>query len=350
MPIGIKYSTVLPNNSLKKGNVAIGVEEVGPSSATDFYSMPTPVSGKYIVCKVPAVVGGIPNFYAPNDEAQMTTLARQEGALGSATSSLSQSLVYFGSQPNYLLANFQYEGIVTRGLAAICDGGFAGSYPTAATTWYDLSGNANNGTLTNGPTYNSANSGSIVFDGTNDYVAITNVNSLYLPNSMSIQMITKLDTLPPASSGNRMYLVCKGESNQFEWQSSINNFSTDFGKWCFLRYAATSPGGTLNGGSFRGRASATNATTNTWTNVAFVVTNSSSFNDVYINGVLDNGSTLSQNDMNVVQGTSDVRIGTRNLGEVYLDGNMGVVLIYNRNLSAAEVLQNHNALKGRFGI
>ena len=50
MPIGIKYSTVLPSNSLKKGNVAIGVGGVGPTSQTDFASMPTPVNGNYIIC------------------------------------------------------------------------------------------------------------------------------------------------------------------------------------------------------------------------------------------------------------------------------------------------------------
>jgi hypothetical protein len=53
------------------------------------------------------------------------------------------------------------------------DAGNASSYPGSGTTWTDLSGNGRNGTLTNGPTYSSANGGSIVFDGTDDFVQCT---------------------------------------------------------------------------------------------------------------------------------------------------------------------------------
>lgn len=240
--------------------------------------------------------------------------------------------------------------VVTDGLVTYLDAGNPKSYPGSGTAWTDISRNNNDGTLVNGPTFSSANLGSVVFDGTDDYVSINTANSLYFPTAMTIQFFAKLDTLPPGNNGNRMYLVTKGESNQFEWQTSINNFSSDFGKWCFLRYTATSPGGTLNGGSFRGRASAADAVTNVWTNVAFSMFDISTPNDVYINGALNNGSTLSQNTMNAVQGTANVRIGTRNFGEVYLDGNIGCVLIYNRALSAAEVSQNFNALRTRFGI
>jgi hypothetical protein len=69
-----------------------------------------------------------------------------------------------------LATNFDYENIVTDGLVLNLDAGFVGSYPTTASTWYDISGNDKNSTLTNGPTFNSANSGSIVFDGVDDYV------------------------------------------------------------------------------------------------------------------------------------------------------------------------------------
>ena len=62
--------------------------------------------------------------------------------------------------------------IVTSGLVLALDAADRNSYPGSGTTWTDLSGNANNGTLTNGPTFNSANGGSIVFDGTNDFEAV----------------------------------------------------------------------------------------------------------------------------------------------------------------------------------
>lgn len=59
--------------------------------------------------------------------------------------------------------------IVRNGLVLHLDAANVKSYPGTGTTWFDLSGNGNNGTLTNGPTYNSLNNGSMVFDGTNDF-------------------------------------------------------------------------------------------------------------------------------------------------------------------------------------
>jgi formylglycine-generating enzyme required for sulfatase activity len=64
------------------------------------------------------------------------------------------------------------SGIVTDGLVLWLDAGITSSYPTSGTTWTDLSGNKNNGTLTNGPTYNNSNGGNIVFDGVNDFVIL----------------------------------------------------------------------------------------------------------------------------------------------------------------------------------
>jgi len=63
--------------------------------------------------------------------------------------------------------------IVLNGLVLWLDAGVSDSYPAVGTIWKDLAG-SNNGTLTNGPTFNSANGGSIVFDGSNDYVVTGN--------------------------------------------------------------------------------------------------------------------------------------------------------------------------------
>src|SRR6056300_246225 len=59
--------------------------------------------------------------------------------------------------------------IVTDGLVFYVDAGNSNSYPGSGGTWTDLVG-GNDGTLTNGPTYNSGNGGSIVFDGVDDSV------------------------------------------------------------------------------------------------------------------------------------------------------------------------------------
>ena len=68
---------------------------------------------------------------------------------------------------------FHSPSLVTSGLVLCLDAGNPKSYPGSGTTWTDLSGRGNHGTLVNGPTFNSANGGSIVFDGSNDYVELT---------------------------------------------------------------------------------------------------------------------------------------------------------------------------------
>ena len=70
----------------------------------------------------------------------------------------------------------------TNGLIFCVDAADKNSYPGTGTTWTDLSGNANNGTLTNGPTFNGSNGGVIVFDGTDDYSLTTFSNSSNLIN------------------------------------------------------------------------------------------------------------------------------------------------------------------------
>ena len=64
--------------------------------------------------------------------------------------------------------------IVEDGLVLALDAGNTKSYPGSGTTWTDLSGKGNNGTLTNGPTFDSGNGGAIFFDGGNDYVTTGN--------------------------------------------------------------------------------------------------------------------------------------------------------------------------------
>ena len=64
--------------------------------------------------------------------------------------------------------------IVTDGLVLCLDAAIGKSYPGSGTSWTDLSGNGNNGTLQNTPTFNSANGGSLIFDAANDVVSLPN--------------------------------------------------------------------------------------------------------------------------------------------------------------------------------
>jgi hypothetical protein len=74
-----------------------------------------------------------------------------------------------------ILQNYYKGKLVTSGLTLALDAGNLVSYSGASTTWYDMTSNGKNGTLTNGPTYSGGTIPSIVFDGTNDYVSLTDI-------------------------------------------------------------------------------------------------------------------------------------------------------------------------------
>jgi hypothetical protein len=84
---------------------------------------------------------------------------------------------------------------VTSGLVLELDAGNIKSYPTTGTTWFDKSGNARNGTLTNGPTFNTGSLGSIVFDGVDDYVSLGTFNGLGSTNR-TISVWFRITSLP----------------------------------------------------------------------------------------------------------------------------------------------------------
>ena len=78
---------------------------------------------------------------------------------------------------------FTGPNIITDGLVLALDAANSRSYPGTGTTWSDLSGNGNSGTLTNGPTFNSGNGGSIVFDGVDDNISFSGNTFNYSPGT-----------------------------------------------------------------------------------------------------------------------------------------------------------------------
>jgi len=208
------------------------------------------------------------------------------------------------------------QPIVTDGLVFAVDAANYESYPGSGTTWTDLAG-TNNGTLTNGPTFDLGNGGSIVFDGADDYVLVTGD-------------ITNL----------------------------INNYSVDIWWDCNdgeprLYYSRSSGGITISSrgtGGFKvtkfGVVDIYIGTCPTDTNIHNVVVTYSSTDGVkvYLDGSL-NGSNANTTDQNSY---SNIKIGTGQDGAH--DGNIYATKIYNKTLSSTEITQNYNALKGRFGL
>jgi hypothetical protein len=205
---------------------------------------------------------------------------------------------------------------VTDGLVLYLDAAKKESYPGSGTVWNDLSGNGNNGTLTNGPTHTGfSKTGSIQFDGVDDYIQFSSVSV------STICFWGRMD----ADIINLAGLVC----------TSANGDGA-------LR---TSPAGT-----FRSSPNADDFH-NGYTS-SFMINGVSNLADNGSGGfVIPNGRTLQQDFY--VGAVGNARnlstISHTFMGRVY-KGRVYAVYLYNRILTNDELLKNYNALKGRFGL
>jgi hypothetical protein len=217
--------------------------------------------------------------------------------------------------------------LITSGLVLALDAADKNSYLGSGTVWYDLSGNANNGTLTNGPTFNSANGGSIVFDGVDDYTILN--TSVTLGNTFTINTFVKLtdnnsDTSIVGTNAN-------GSDNWFGINSNkIYAFYTQISD--------------VNNTAILG---ATLLSYNVWYYLSMVVNGSTA--TIYLNGVSDGTRTES---FTIGSWNGNYAIGRRSsdVAQRYFYGSISNVTFYNRVLTATEILQNYNAQKTRFGL
>jgi hypothetical protein len=205
--------------------------------------------------------------------------------------------------------------IVTDGLICLLDAGNSKSYPGSGTAWNDLSGNNNNGTLVNEPTFSSSNSGSIILDGTNDYISIP-----YIIEPLSIDIwfyMNNRNNFPIIYAGSDTY-------NSTAWQWSIFNFSDN-------TYWSPSNSSTIITSS---------VPINSWINAVIIRKSSSSL--IYING-----SALSPFGSRITT-TGNIYVGKS--GSNYMNGRIGSIKLYNKELLPTEINQNYNATKGRLGL
>jgi len=221
--------------------------------------------------------------------------------------------------------------IITNGLVLSLDAANNKSYPRSGTTWTDLSGNSNTGTLTNGPSFNGANGGSIVFDGVDDYISGTNNSSLQLLNDLTIGAWVKL-----GSGGN---------ANQGIFEKMVNTGYSGYG---ITRQDDYFKFWTGSGGTFAYTNS--NITYSSGNNWYYVVGRRMAGNNrLFINSILQTDSQsppLSDSGEVYVIG----RYYSNIANTFYFVGNIAHVLLYNRALTDAEILQNYNVNKSRFGL
>ena len=220
--------------------------------------------------------------------------------------------------------------IITNGLVLALDAANKKSYPGSGTVWSDLSGNANTGTLTNGPTFDSSNNGSIVFDGVNDYVECGNDTSLRLTTELTLESWVKKTT-----TDSYHHIISKFA---LTGSYSIGSFQTS-GYLFFIR----STNGTNQGitDTFD-----INICDGNWKHIVCSYNSTTSTLLMAINGAIQQ-STISGA---IFDSTVNVNVGRRTTVGQYYPANIASSRIYNRALTATEVLQNYNSTKDRFGL
>jgi len=239
------------------------------------------------------------------------------------------------------MATIGGSNIVKSGLVLDLDAANARSYVSGSTVWRDLSGNNNSGSLINGPTFSSANNGSIVFDGSNDYTLLpTNFFSYPSLNTFTISLWFKSSQ----TTGGTLF-----------GQQATNDPSSTPNGWIPVIYLQSNgliriePFWTLSSTNFILSTSPLN--NNIWYNI--VTTYSSGTNQLYINGVYNSqqtGKTLSSFTTTYYYIVGAGFSGSRGLGTNYFIGNISNFYFYNRAFSTSEILQNYNAQKSRFGL
>jgi len=242
--------------------------------------------------------------------------------------------------------------MITNGLVLCLDAANPRSYTNGNSVWNDLSNNGNNGTLTNGPTYNTESKGSIVFDGVDDYVSFLGGTFGYSPSTAGELSL-------------EAWVYPTGPFTSYTNEPPITNLSGIFGQGYFggavgwgLGVVVRSDVG--NCWTFQVRnylniveATGTSSpfTIGSWYHLVGSFTRNN-LSRLYVNGSLV--SSISSTPLNNVDLTPTVNNAAVGRSTTYSSfqygGRVGAVKLYNRPLSSDEIKQNYNATKGRYTL
>ena len=229
-----------------------------------------------------------------------------------------------------------YQNIITRGLVLHLDASALESYPGSGTSWYDISGNGYNATLNNSVGYSSNSGGMLTFNGSTQ-VATVNVNSFVRNNTTY-------------TFSSFFYLTTSDGGAPFCMMTTPNDTNNNDGFWQHLNLGnwlwRTEDSSGENGGNAESPSTFVGGT---YYHIAVVVkTNQLLF---YRNGTLLSTISTTFSWANVrSDNTAYLFIGKGYEDGYYLTGNIGNFQLYNRQLSDAEILQNYNIQKSRFGL
>ena len=224
--------------------------------------------------------------------------------------------------------------IVNDGLIVNLDAANSKSYPGTGATWTDLSGTGNNGTLVNTPTYSSSNNGYFTFNGNNNNANAGLANVLFPGPSITRTMDFFIK--PGSNTGQQIYVGIRVSTNRLYVANESGFWDVGFGDYAYnSNYTGTRANVTLS-----------------WTHICLVINNG--ICTLYVNG----NQTITKTADTSVSLSGQYSIGsyfTETARDTSNDPPQGIsdvssFKIYNRALSLSEVLQNFNALRGRYGI
>jgi hypothetical protein len=229
-------------------------------------------------------------------------------------------------------------GVVRNSLQLYVDAGIPASYPGSGTTWTDLSGNGRNGSLQSGAGYNSSNGGSITFDGSTSVVDFGNLG-LSL-DAFSVQWFTKVNS----NSGSYNCWMAAAATGQMDYMTGFNfDMSNPVSSAVDVisHEGAFAPG---TGDQYPG-----STPFGTWFNITFTV-NSSAIR-LYVNAVAQDVRTpIGSGPASTNRFILGRRIINGANSNPALNGNISQVLLYNRVLTPAEITQNYNFSRLRYGL
>ena len=215
--------------------------------------------------------------------------------------------------------------IVVDGLVLYLDAANPRSYQSGSLIWNDLSGNNNNGALTNGPAFNTSASGVIRFDGVDDYVT---GNITPLSGSAFTICVWIYPLVIPLDNTYFSIGTLQGTDLALHLRL-VNNTTVRFALYADDLDTTITP------------------ITGNWSYIVCSL-DSSRLQSIYQNSILKNTRTAS----NMFIGNNGYAVGAWGLSPViqYTNANIASVKVYNRALSQQEITQNYNAQKGRFGV
>jgi hypothetical protein len=338
MPNTIKYNVSAQTLALKKGNFWIGTGDVtkGPTSSTDYWNGITPPLSGYTIYLNKASQG--PSIYVPTTNASLIELTNRIGSQTFTT--VAQCLNWYRTENDKMVFNIDYPAIPTSGVTFIADVGTTLSYPLNSNLSYTFDPTTNGGYISydGGAAYVSEYGGGFQLDGIDDaaYCTVTSGGfGIYLTAAFT------------------WVVICRGNNSSNVWSNSSisNNRYPDgagFGFYTnnFSRDVAFYVGSTSN-------AFAVNIGTITPANVNIPHMYVISSNGTNLHkGYVDNGSPISST-------TSISRAAVQHEVFVGVNGYIGgsnmkmvsyIEIMYNRQLSDAEVLALYNSYSGRFGF